>query len=295
MAGGPVIPVVTDSFACLSSFPGADAGRVTVVPNRIAIGGTTYRESVEISAEEGLRQIGGQRTAPALSAPTTQDFLAAYARLAHGADGIISLHASRELSGSWANARQAAAQFTQIPIAVIDTRTLSGGQTLLARLALSLAGSGLSFEAVAVQVRSAVERTYSIYFVDNTDYLLQNRVMEPSHAILSSMIGVKPLLACENGHLVAIEKVKTRAQAVERMVEFAIEFTDIADALIVHGRHSQGDASRMLHDRLTQEFPERVFPTAAYSTSLAAIIGADATGLVVIEHEMDDENGLQED
>lgn len=295
MTNGTTISVVTDSFACLSGFPGSDTHRVYIAPNRIAMNGTSFREGIDLTLDEGLRQIAGQRLAPALTAPSPEDFLAIYTRLAQQSSGIISLHASREISRSWANARIAAAQFTQIPIAVIDSRSLSAAQTMLARMALRLASSGLPFEEVAVQVRSAVERTYSIYFVDNADYLLQNRIIEPAHAVISTMIGVKPLLACENGQLVAIEKVKSRSQAVERIAEFAIEFTDIADAIIVHGRHGQGDASRMLHDRLLQEFPGRSFPVASYSPSLAALIGLDATGLVVIEHEMDDENGLQED
>jgi fatty acid-binding protein DegV len=84
-----------------------------------------------------------------------------------------------------------------------------------------------------------------------------------------------------------MEKVRTRVQAIERLVEFAVEFTEIDDAVIVQHKPFLSEQTRMLQDRLTIEFPGRVFPHALYGPSLAALIGVDAMGLVVLERELD--------
>jgi fatty acid-binding protein DegV len=119
------------------------------------------------------------------------------------------------------------------------------------------------------------------------DYLMQNKIMEASHSILGTMLGVKPVLTIEHGRLSAMEKVRTRIQAIERLVEFAIEFTNVDDAMIVQHKPFLTEQTRMLQDRLAIEFPGRTFPYMLYGPSLAALIGVDAIGLVMLEHEID--------
>lgn len=280
----PTIHIVTDSLAHFSQPPPPD--RVTIVPNILTIGGQTYREGVDIAMEEGLRLIAREPYAPRVAAPTEQAFAQVYTRLARDADAIVSLHPSRELSQSWHNARQAAAQLMgHCTIEVIDTQTLSVSQAMLVRVALNAAQRAEPFEEVVRVVRGAIDRVYSVYYVETLDYLLQNGIMPPSQTVLGTMLGIKPFLTVEHGRLLAMEKVRTRAQAVERLVEFAVEFTDLEDAVIVQHKPHLADQTRMLLDRLAVEFPAQHFSLTLYGPSLAALIGTDATGLVILEKE----------
>ncbi|HEX2620285.1 MAG TPA: DegV family protein, partial [Phototrophicaceae bacterium] len=102
--------------------------------------------------------------------------------------------------------------------------------------------------------------------------------------------GVKPLLSIEEGRLMPIEKVRTRLQAVERIVEFVTEFDGIRKAVILQHRPAISEQTRMLQDRLSVDVPNREFPYSVYSPSLAALIGADASGLVLLEDETENYN-----
>jgi fatty acid-binding protein DegV len=102
------------------------------------------------------------------------------------------------------------------------------------------------------------------------------------------MLGIKPFLTIEEGRLIATEKIRTRVQAVERIVEFATEFEDIQDAVIVQYKHGITEQTRMLQERLAVEFPGREFPYTQYSPAMAALIGIDASGFVLLEEEVDD-------
>lgn len=95
-----------------------------------------------------------------------------------------------------------------------------------------------------------------------------------------------PFFAIEHGRLTAVEKVRTRSQALERLVEFAIEFTDIDDILIAQHKVAITEQTRQLQDRLAAEFPKHKFPYALYGATLASKIGADATGIVILEQEI---------
>jgi DegV family protein with EDD domain len=275
------VHIVTDSSA-----HGPLPTSVTVIPHTISLGGKTYREGVDLSAEDALRLFSHQPYAPLIHVPTQAEYLEVYDRLAREYDAIISIHASREILTSWQNA-SAAAQgvMGRIQIEIIDSRTISVGQGMLVRLVARTLAEGASADEAVRVLRGAIERIYSVYYVEATDFVMQNRIMTPSHSILGMMLNLKPVLTVEAGRLVPMEKVRTRIQAIERLVEFAVEFTAFDDVMIVQNRPGLTDGTRMLNDRLAAEFPDRRFPSTLYGASLAALIGSDATGLVILESE----------
>lgn len=287
MAAKRVVALVTDSFACCSAYPFRADGAVALAPNVLTIAGRSYREGIDIGSEESVRLLRDHPRSCALLPPGPADYAAIYADLARQADAIISIHASREISESWANARAGAQQVGHCPINVIDSRTISAGQAMLVNLAQQLISAGCDANDIARRLRSATERVYSIFYAESTDRLFDQRVLEPAHVILSAMVGVKPVLTVENGRLTAMEKVKTRAQAVERLVEFAVEFEHVAEAVLVQPKVHATELTRQVLERLATEVPGRHFQPAAYSGSLAMLLGIDAMGIVILEHEMD--------
>jgi len=281
------IAIITDSGAHFPATESALLDRVQIVPNRVMIAGRAYREGVDLDASEALRLLATQPFAPIVEPPTVTEFEAVFDRAARTHDAIISIHMSREINESWANGRSASQNLLgHCKIEVIDSGTLSTAQALLVLLAARLVNAGTAFDEVVRQVRSAVERVYSVYYVESADTLIQNKIMSPSHGILGTMLAIKPFLTVENGRLNVIEKVRTRIQAVERLVEYAAEFTDIDDGIIVQHKPAHQETTRMLHDRLAVDFPSQTFPTTVYGLSLAALIGTDATGLVILESEI---------
>jgi DegV family protein with EDD domain len=283
------VQIITDSCAHFTTPYFLQQHPVTVLPNRISIAGKSYREGVDLTAEEALKLIAHQQYAPLVTSPTEAQYVEAYSRLARNSDSIISIHASRELFPSWENAMSAARRFAgHVPIAVIDSQTLDAGQGMLVKAAIRAVEQESTFDDMVRAVRGAVERIYSIYYVESVNYLLQNKVMSASHTVLSAMLGIKPFIGVENGHLGLIEKVRTRAQAVDRLVEFVTEFSDIEDVVILQHKPYLSEQTRMVQDRLAVEFPSQYFPYALYGPSMAALIGADATGIAVLEQEMDD-------
>jgi fatty acid-binding protein DegV len=309
-----MLHIVTDSYA----HDVIDDEIVTVVPNRVTVAGKTYLEGIELGADDALRLITAHPDSLRVQPPTTADYAAIYKQLRPKTDGILSIHASRALTSSWENAMAAAKPIGQYKIDVIDSRTFSAGQAMLVRYAVRAIRAGQSLEQVARVVRGAIERVYSIFFVETMDFLLRNAPgvlpvppldkpiapdesgqsadatkpvavsgMSATHAILGTLLGIKPILTVEDGRLMPIEKVRTRLQGIDRLVEFAAEFEAIDDAMILTHRH--GESSRALIERLTTDFPNVKFHPAVYTPSLAALIGLDALGLVILEKDDDDE------
>lgn len=289
-----MIHIVTDSGA---HFPTPHiAPNIIVIPNTLTIAGKTYREGIDLSTEEAVRLIAAQahNGMTTITPPSLTDYSDVLGRLARDTQGIIVLPTSRELSASWDNARRAAEALSgHCPLMVIDSRMLSTGLALLVRLAMRTIDSGADFDEVVRVTRGAVERVYAIYYAESMDSLMHQGFMRQSHGILGMMLGLKPVIALEEGKLVPIEKVRTRAQGLDRIVEFAAEFTEIEEVMIAQPRIGITEGTRQLQERLALEFPGRHFPHTIYGASLAALIGIDALGLVILEREgMNNDDGF---
>src|SRR4051794_26351876 len=118
------IAVVTDSTAYLPK-PVWDA--VTVVPLSVVLSGVDGLEGVDISAADVAAALEERRPDVTTSRPSPQAFVEAYDRLfATGAKGIVSVHLSSELSGTYESAALAATDYGD-RVAVVDTRSTGMG------------------------------------------------------------------------------------------------------------------------------------------------------------------------
>ena len=285
----PRIHIVTDSGARFSNPRLVRHFPVTILPNVIEISGARYLEGIDIDSEQAFQLIADHDRPPIVEPPSENDYAELYARLSHFCDAIISVHPSRELSDSWRNGRLAAQQVSgSCEIAVVDSQSLCAGQGMLIRVAARAANEYDTAEEVIQAVRQAVNRIYSVYCVGNVDFLRSNGFMKPSHAVLSTHLGIKPFISLEDGNIIVIEKVRTRAEVIDRLVEFLVEFTELEDAVVLQDQKHITEETRLMQDRLALEFPGQHFPFTMYSATMASYLGTEATGVAVLEKAVDD-------
>ena len=192
--------IVSDSGARFSNTRLLQQYPVTIVPYVLDFGGNLYREDIDMSGDEMLRLIKSQSKPPKLDAPSAEDYAKLYTSLSRSYDAVISIHTSRELTKSWENARRAAQQVKDsIEIEVVDSRSICAGQGMLVRVAGQAVLDQLSFEDAVKKVRGAVDRLYSVYFVETLDFLQQNAILSDSRAILGAMLNIKPFISMEDG------------------------------------------------------------------------------------------------
>lgn len=238
------IAVVTDSSANLEPDEAAGLG-VSVVPLRVVIGGVQYLEGTEVSAEvltEALRS----KVTVTTSRPGPQAFLAEYVRLRdEGCDAVVSLHLSREVSGTYDSAVLAAAE-APLPVEVVDSRTLGLGLGFAVIAAARAAQEGVdgseleadvdpadvaspgrrAATAAAAVGRVAADRadwSSSLFYVDTLEYLRRGGRVGTARALLGSVLAVKPLLHVHAGRIELLERVRTSSRARVRLADLAVE------------------------------------------------------------------------
>ena len=278
-----MVKVVTDSTAQIEPEVAKRLG-ITVVPLRVRLGDETFREGVDITAEEFLHKLGRSSLMPSTHPPSVEDFRAVYERLSRTTDEILSIHVSSKLSRTCDNASIAAqALLGRCEIAVVDSLSISMGLKILATTAAEAAARGWSLDEVVRLVRGMIPHIYVAFFAKSLEYLEREGRIDKAQALLGAMLNIKPFLVIEDGEIIPLEKVQSCDAAVEKLFEFVAEFSRIEQMAILQSTPELTAETKLLIEHLEMAFPGLQFPIMVYGPVLACHIGPEGMGVIVYE------------
>ncbi len=218
----PVV-VVTDSTSCLPEGVLAQRG-IGVVPLSVRLGAQVGHEGVDIDTAQLCAALADRRLDVQTSRPAPAEFAARYqAVLDAGASAVVSVHLSRELSGTWDAARQAAAEVGGDRVRVVDSRAACMGLGYAVLAAADAADAGEPVDAVASAAAEAAARCRMFFSVDTLERLRRGGRIGAAAALFGTALAVKPLLHVAQGRILPLEKVRTTARAAQRLVELAVQ------------------------------------------------------------------------
>lgn len=276
------VAVVTDSTAYLPAEVIEQHG-IEVVPLYVVLAGRSGREGSEIGPEDVARALSVRGQSVSTSRPTPGDFVAAYRRcLDAGADRLVSIHLSAELSSTSDAARLAASQVGEHLVTVVDSRSTAMGLGFAVLAAARAAAEGADAATVAEVARDTAAATRTFFVVDTLEHLRRGGRLGSAAALLGTALAVKPVLHVRDGQVVPLEKVRTTARAVNRLVQHAVESAaDTPVSVAVHHLAAADRAERLAAELRTQ-IPDLV---ELYVSELGAAIGAHvgpgAVGVVI--------------
>jgi DegV family protein with EDD domain len=277
------VGIVTDSSAYLD--PGiAQELNIRVVPFDVRVGQESYQDGVDLDAAGYYDLVREYDDAVQVVPPSTQAFYQAYVGLGQTTNEILSIHPPEALTPAIRYAREAARMLLgRLQIVVLDSQTISLGLGLLVENAARAAMQDQDFEEIMRLVRGLVSRVYVVFFSENLEYLKRGGRIGEAQALLGTMLGIKPFLTLEGGAIQPMEKVRTREEALEKLVEFVSEFDDLVQLAIIRGMNDRPGEIALLHERFEGLFPELEVPVIQYGPVLAAHIGPDNLGVIVYE------------
>jgi DegV family protein with EDD domain len=277
------VAVVTDSTAYLPDSLVSEYG-IDVVPLYVVLAGHSGREGRDIGPDDVARALAARGQPVSTSRPTPGDFVAAYRRcLDRGADRIVSVHLSAELSSTWEAARLAAAQVGEHLVTVIDSRStaMGTGFAVLAGARAAADGADAAEVAEAARVTAAAARIF--FVVDTLEHLRRGGRIGSAAAVLGSALAVKPVLHMADGRVVPLEKVRTSARALNRVVHRAVEVAGPGPASVAVHHLAAPERAQRLADELRQRLPAvRELHVSELGAAIGAHVGPGALGVVVV-------------
>ena len=277
------VAVVTDSTACLPEDLVARHG-ITVVPLHVMVDGKALAEGVDVSGAEVAEALRAFRPVTT-SRPSPQAFVETYRRLREaGAEAVVSVHLSGELSGTVDAARIAARELAGDggPIQVVDSRSLGMGLGYAVLAAATAAAAGAPADRVAELAARVALASSAYVYVDTLEYLRRGGRIGAAQAALGSALAVKPLLQLVDGRLERLERVRTASRALARLTEIVeAEVADRPVDLAVHHLAAEESAARVVR-RLEQRLGDiRRLMLSEVGAVVGAHVGPGMVAVVV--------------
>ncbi|WP_329583776.1 DegV family protein [Kitasatospora sp. NBC_01250] len=263
------LALVTDSTAYLPQ-QALDRHGISVVPLSVVLGEEVLTEGVEITPKDVAEALRAKQRLTT-SRPNPETFAAAYRAAAEGgAEAVLSVHLSAELSGTAEAARLAAAR-APIPVEVVDSRLvgMALGYTVLAAARAREAGLPPA-EVAGAAVRQAAD-TRGFFYVDTLEHLRRGGRIGTARALLGSALAVKPLLHLAGGRIEPLEKVRTASRAIARLEEIAVEQAGQGEVDITVHHLAAAERAEPLAERLRERVPG---VRAVEVLEVGAVIGA---------------------
>lgn len=243
------IAVVTDSAAAIHPELVerlSARGNFVVVPMPVTIRtpGEPDRQLQDLTAAEVdeaimLAHVMGQTVST--SGPAPGVFADVYDELAsRGFTHVVSVHLSGELSGTVEAARTGArlSRLGSTGVSVVDSRTVAGAYGHAVVRALEMLNSASSDfvpspdcpspdyptpAQLVDYIQSVCEQSTLYFYIPTLDALRRGGRVSPALAMVGQMFQIKPIGTIVEGKLAYVERPRTAARALERLVEVTVQ------------------------------------------------------------------------
>lgn len=281
------VAVVTDSVCDLPlSFLTAE--RIHVVPVQVAFGEEEeYRDRVEITPKQFYAKLARSQILPKTSQPSPAEFLRVYRYLARYCAGILSIHVSSEVSGTYQVALTAArtvSNETGVPIEVIDSRSASGAQGLVVWAAARAVAAGLSLAACRRLSGEAAASTDIFVFVPTVEYFVRGGRLSPVQGRIAEWLHLKPILTVKEGTIAVAGKAIGQRRAMRKTLCLATERAEKMDAPTFILAHSDAvELATHYAKSLRHRFPRSLVMVTNATPALGAHAGPGGTAIAVLD------------
>lgn len=275
------VAIVTDSASDLPPDVAARQG-IVVVPLVVSFGEESFRPGVTMTTEE----FWARMTAPDAPFPTTAaaapgDFLDVFRKaFDEGAEAVICVNISEELSGTLKSARVAASMLPGREVHVIDSRSASMGVGMLAQVAAELGEEGVSAAEIARVLEQRTSDVGVYVALDTLEYLKRGGRISGARAAIGTMLSIKPIITVTGGIVETAGQVRSRFAARERVLEL-LTAKPLERASVLHSTNAGVEE---FHDRFLERSgldPSRV-QTMLIGPSIGPHLGPGCVGAVIL-------------
>lgn len=239
------IRIVTDSTADISPETAAALG-ITIVPLTVFFDEESYQDNIDLDNSTFYQKLQASKVLPRTSQPAPALFQEAYTRLIkEGATGILSIHLSSQLSGTYQSARTAwetlPEEVRTVPFEAIDSKTISAGMFMTLKKLAEMNTAETSLEELKAYAEDRFSRTRILAVLDTLEFVKRGGRIGGAKALLGNMLSVKPIIALnKEGTVVPVEQPRTRSKAFARIAQLLAESGPIEDIAIAESSAEVG-------------------------------------------------------
>ena len=265
------IALVTDSTAYIPKEYLERYG-ITVTPQVLIWGHDTYRDGVDIQPDEFYKRLKTTKVMPTTSQVSVMDMHNIFSRLLEQGYEVLGIFISSKLSGTLQSAMQGREELAKGKgkIEILDSNTTAmsmGFQVLSVARAAAEGASQSECKALAEKARECT----GVYFVvDTLEFLHRGGRIGGAQRFLGTALNLKPILTIQDGKVEAVERIRTKGKAVERLIDIIAEQTAGKKPVRLASLHANAvDEAKALLEQATR----LINPDEVIFTDVSPVVG----------------------
>lgn len=255
-----MIKLMADSTCDLSQEI-LDRYKIGVAPLSIFINNITYKDKVDITADEFFKYLPSLPELPTTSMPSPEEFISIIDEaVLEGYDEFLCICMSSGTSGSYQSAAIAKDLYfekhpeTKIRIHVVDSLSMSHGSGYLILKSAQLKEQGYTFDQLIEFNEKYKTKVKHFLCVDDLNNLIKSGRLTNASAFIGKLLKVKPIMTMKKGKGAIVAKERGITKALKYYVD---EFRKRVDSemtnFIIIGYTSDSIVAEALKTKLLAE------------------------------------------
>lgn len=199
-----MVKLMIDSAADIGKKEAEEKG-IIMIPMLITIGEEEFYDGVNLSPREFWGKLIESDVLPKTSLINEYRFKEAFEKHTENGDELIVITISSKLSGTYANAKQAAEKF-EGKVYVIDSLNACVGERLLCEYALRLIKKGLSMQDIVKELEEKKSKIKVMALLGTLEYLKKGGRISSAVAFAGELLSLKPVVGVVDGAVKLIGK-----------------------------------------------------------------------------------------
>lgn len=218
------VAIVTDSSAYIPKDFVKNLN-IKVVPLVVIWGNETLEDDVDITPEQFYNRLKSAKEIPTTSQVSVPNMHKAFSGLVEQGYDVLGIFISSKLSGTIQSAIQGREELSagKEKITLVDSLTTAMALGFHVMAAAKAAAEGASV-AECKKIAEDAQKTSGVYFVvDTLEFLHRGGRIGGARRFLGSALNIKPILTVADGKVEAAGSVRTKAKAVNHLIELVHE------------------------------------------------------------------------
>ena len=267
--------IVSDSSSNIFSITGADYATVPMKVNAAK----EYIDTPQLDLQGMVEDLKAHKGKSGSSCPNVGEWLEAFG----DADMIFGVTISKNLSGSYNAAQQAAEEYMeQNPgkrVYIFDSLAAGPQQAMLIDKINQLIQEGCDFDTIVEKAREYHNHTHILFCLESLTNLARNGRVSMAVAKIAGVLGIRVIGDVKGGEITPVHKIRGEKKSLQTLVEMLAE-RGFQDGALIRVANCFGESqTNALKEAVMQQYPNCRFviePTTALCSFYA-----EAGGLMI--------------
>lgn len=279
-----IIRIITDSTSDIS-VERAKELNVDVMALTVSFGNQIYRSGIDISDAEFYKKLVSANELPKTSQVNPYEFEEKYKEYLDAGDEIISIHVSKELSGTFQSAVIAKEALGSDRITLIDSLNVTSALGLLVTIAAKMRDEGASVKEITDALYDYIPRLRLFVVLDTLDYVKKGGRISPTVAFIGGVLNLHPIITLSNGKLEIADKAKGKKSAIKWLRERMKTLPQEEGLPVLVGHADAESRGEALREALEEDGVKNILASVCMGSVVGTYSGPDAIGVFYVSKE----------